>query len=97
MIPYVTSNSDLDSLVKYFEDNFSVDDVLDAFAVFDYLALRGMRRGDETAIFDRHAIEIQDLFEPQDLNKARQRANIKSAFDLRDLGKTLAAVEFADF
>jgi hypothetical protein len=97
IIPYSSSIQNFDFLVKYFENNFSVDDVLDAFAVFEYLALRSVRRQDKAAKFDRHAIAIQSIFDPQELFNARQRANIKSAFDLRDLGKSLVALEFTNF
>lgn len=98
MIPYTSSINDLGSIIKYFkESHFSSDDLLDAFALFDYLALRGVRRGDEMSIFDRLADKIQNVLDPQEIKDAKERANIKSAFDLRDLGKSPAAVEFADF
>jgi hypothetical protein len=98
MIPYTSSVNDIGSIIIYFkESSFSPDDLLDAFAVFDYLALRGLRRGDEMAIFDRIADGIQNVFDPQENKEAKRRANIKSAFDLRDLGKSLASIEFADF
>jgi hypothetical protein len=32
-----------------------------------------------------------------ELKAAKDRANIGSAFDLRDLGKSLATIEFVDF
>jgi hypothetical protein len=95
---YSSSNADLESIIKYMEESyFSSDDLLDAFALFDYLALRGMRRGEEMAIFDRLADKIQNVLDPQEIKSAKERANIKSAFELRDLGKSLAAIEFADF
>jgi hypothetical protein len=97
MIPYATAAEELGAIAQYFKDCcFSSDDLLDAVAVFDYLSVRGIRRND-TAIFDRHADGIRNIFSSQELSDARDRANVKSAFDLRDLGKSLAAVEFADF
>lgn len=98
IILYSSSINDLSSIIKCFEETcFSSDDLLDAFAVFDYLALRGMRRGDEVVIYERHAETIQNILDSRELIEARKRAKIRSAFDLRDLGKSLAAVEFADF
>ena len=98
IIPYTQSVKDLGTIIQYFEDAlFTSDDLYDAFAVFNYLALRAIRRGDETAIFYSHALRIQGALDPQELNDARTRAKVGSAFDLRDLGKSLAAVEFTDF
>lgn len=98
IIPYTLAIEDLERIVQYFKDPcVSADDLLDAFAVFDYLALRELRLGREKEIFDRHAETIQTILELQELNEAKARANIESAFDLRDLGKSLIAIEFVDF
>jgi hypothetical protein len=98
MIPYASSVDDIGNILLYFKDsNFSSDDLLDAFALFNYLALRGIRRADNVVIFGRYAETIQGVFDPRELSQAKDRANIGSAFDLRDLGKSLATIEFAGF
>lgn len=91
------SVSDLRVVVRYFEEPcFSPDDLLDAFAVYDYLGLREDRRGNECAIFERHADIVRNAIDAQQFNDAKDRAGIGSAFDLRDLGRALIAVEFPD-
>lgn len=98
LIPYSPSIVDLGAIVKSFRERlFSSDDLLDAFAVFDYLAVRAIRRGEDTAVFDEYADNIRNLFDPTELDEAKNRADIRSAFDLRKLGESLVAVEFSDF
>lgn len=98
MIPYPSSIEDLGRIVQYFEESFfSADDLLDAFAVFNYLGLREVRRATESAFLDLLADRVQDSLNLDGLDAAKNRANIKSAFDLRDLGRSLVAIEFADF
>lgn len=70
---------------------------MDALAVFSFLALRSLRRSDETAIFEQHADRVAQLISAKDLDVAKAKANLGSAFALRDLGKSLAALEFSDF
>lgn len=42
-------------------------------------------------------LRAQGYSDPQELNEARKRANLGSAFDLRDLGESLNAVESTNF
>ncbi|MCX6117759.1 MAG: hypothetical protein NT027_09470 [Proteobacteria bacterium] len=98
VIPYIQSINDLRNVTKYFQvSSFSTDDYLDAFAVFNFLAFRALRRLDEEAIFEEHGELVLNHLTPGELNDAKIRANIKSAFDLRDLGKSLVAIEFMDY
>lgn len=98
MIPYVSDRKDISSVVKYLRDEiFSSDDLLDAFALYEFLALRAIRRVDTNAIFEDHSNEVILVISAEDLAEAKVRANAFSAFQLRDLGKSLAAIEFIDF
>ncbi len=98
VIPYIQSINDLRNVTKYFqESSFSTDDYLDAFAVFNFLAFRALRRLDKEAIYEQHGVLVLNFINPVDLNVAKIRANIRSAFDPRDLGKSLIAVEFMDY
>lgn len=97
VIPYVSSVNGIKDVLQYFKrTEFSSDDLLDAFSVFNYLAVREIRRFDD-AIFYLYVEEIGGAFAPEELSGAKERANINSAFELRDLGKSLIAVEFNDF
>jgi hypothetical protein len=62
-----------------------------------YLAVRAIRRQDETEIYERYAHQIVNELGPQKLIEAKDRAHMLTAFDLRDLGKSLSAIEFVDF
>ena len=98
VIPYTQSINDLRYVTKYIQElSFSTDDYLDAFAVFNFLAFRALRRSDNEAIFGQHGVLVLNFINPMDFNDAKIRANIRSAFDLRDLGKSLVAVEFMDY
>jgi hypothetical protein len=98
VIPYVLDRKDIASVVKYLrEEIFSNDDLFDAFVLYEFLALRAIRRGDTNAIFEDHSNEVLLVISAEDLAEAKVRANVFSAFQLRDLGKSLAAIEFIDF
>lgn len=98
IIPYASSSEDMGNIMRYLKGSeFSSDDLLDSFALFSYLALRGIRRSDDKEIYERYVESIEGIFDPQELSEAKDRANISSAFDFRDLGKSLAAIEFSDF
>ena len=98
LIPYATSSDEISDLLRDFRDpNFSHDDLFDAFAVFDFLALRAIRRGDDAIFFSQLADGVFDLLGPENFSEAKARANLRSAFDLRDLGQSLVAVEFSNF
>ena len=98
IIPYTSSANSIADIMLYFRSSdCSSDDLLDAFAVFNYLAVRGIRRGDESEIYEHYANQIGALISPTKLREAKNRANVLSAFDFRDLGKSLTSVEFADF
>ncbi|MCX6118726.1 MAG: hypothetical protein NT027_14390 [Proteobacteria bacterium] len=98
MIPYAVDRKDIASVVKHLRDEiFSNDDLLDAFALYEFLALRAKRRVDTGAIFEDHSNEVLLVISPEDLAESKMRASVYSAFQLRDLGKSLAAIEFIDF
>ncbi len=95
---FVPDSKDIEKLVDHFmNENFSSDDLLDILALYEFLALRAIRRLDVDAVFEEHANEILSMMSTEDLEEAKVRANIFSAFQLRDLGKSLAAIEFMDF
>jgi hypothetical protein len=94
IILYTIHREETVRVIKFFEAcSFSIDDFLDAFAVFEYLAIRSIRRSELDAIFDIYA---DDIFTFDELQVAKERANIVSVFDLFDLGRSLVNVEFLD-
>ncbi len=98
MIPYVSDHKNISQLLRYFRnENFSMDDFLDVFALYEFLALRAIRRRDGEAVYRNHANAIIQMISTEDLAEAKVRTNVFSAFQLRDLGKSLAAIEFIDF
>jgi hypothetical protein len=98
VIPYLSLRKDIAKLVGYLRDkNFSNDDLLDAFALYNFLGLRAVRRVDKDAAFEDHANEVLSIISSEELAEVKMRANILSAFQLRDLGKSLAAIEYIDF
>lgn len=55
-IVYVPDRKHIDKLVKHYRDqHFSHDDLLDAFALYEFLALRAKRRLDSHNFFANHA------------------------------------------
>ncbi|MCX6117446.1 MAG: hypothetical protein NT027_07890 [Proteobacteria bacterium] len=97
IIPYSSCEDTLGIITHFLKSTFTSDDMLDALALFNFLALRCVRRAEINEIFDRYAETIQNFIEPLELERVKVRANISSAFDLRDLGKSLAAIEFVNF
>ncbi len=82
-------------------ENFSDDDHFDAFAVFEYLALREKRRTGGNSEWYQLYIEYSDLHERFLLNNdmmqiCKSRAKVHSVFDLRDHGKSLVGTAFQD-
>ena len=76
---------------------FSIDDLLDALAVFEYLSVRAVKKGDLFAdIYENHLFEIGRLIPQEDFDAAKFRAGIITAFDLRNLGQSLVRIEFKD-
>lgn len=76
---------------------FAVDSHTCLSGRHEFLALRAIRRLDVDAVFEEHANEILSMMSTEDLEEAKVRANIFSAFQLRNLGRSLAAIEFIDF
>ncbi|MCX6118018.1 MAG: hypothetical protein NT027_10785 [Proteobacteria bacterium] len=96
MIPYTLMRKDIPRIIQYFQtQNFSDDDLLDVFAVFEFLALRSRRRPSNTEVFfEEHADEVFKMISEHDIETAKTRAGIFSAFQLRDLGERLVTAEF---
>ena len=88
----------IDFVAKYFARfNFSNDDLLDAYALFEYLSIREKRKNDSLMRFySEHSSEIHKIFSPEEYAEAKLKAGIVTAFDLRRLGETLANIEFKD-
>lgn len=76
---------------------FSSDDLLDAYALYEYLALRAIRKNTASDVFIFHADKIMNMMMVEDFLAAKLRAQIESAFGLRDLGRSRAKEEFSDF
>lgn len=95
-IPYISDESQIALLIEFFQKDFSADHLLDLFAVYEYLALRAIRHGTADEIFEEHSLSIIALLSAADFEDAKQRANINSAFDLRDLGRALVSLEFVE-
>ncbi len=86
-------------LTLYYD--FTIDDHFDAYAVFEYLALREKRRsGEDSLWFDRFLQQVR--YHSRILNKigamrgCALRAKAIGAFKLRDHGQSLATVEYRD-
>ncbi len=77
--------------------DFSTDDLLDVIAVFEYLAVRSMRRKTDYEIYSRLAEVAWRLIDKEELAQAKIRAGVDSAFKLRDLGRLRTELEFRDF
>ncbi len=81
--------------------NFSMDDHFDAFAVYEYLALRSKRRNGEDCHwlkrFSNLAIYHERiLLNNKEMEYAAERAAVHGALDLREHGKHLSSKEFQD-
>lgn len=75
--------------------HFSVDDLLDARAIFEYLSIRSEKKKDTfTELYSEHSSEIRHLLSHEAYEEAKVRANILTVVDLRNLGETLVNVEF---
>lgn len=97
MIPCALDAENTGDILKFFLDNFfSDDDLLDVFAVYEYLALRAKRRKESVTIFSDHAGAVMGIIPASSFVAAKQRAKVGSAFELRDLGQSRAGEEFAD-
>jgi hypothetical protein len=95
LIPYSVLTDEMNLLVGIFNSlDYTGDDFLDAIAVYTFLAVRSLRKRYADSNFDRYADAVFHSIEQLDLEKAKSRANIKSAFELRDLGRSLVSVEF---
>jgi len=81
--------------------DFSINDHFDAFAVYEYLALREKRR---TGVKSDWFIRFSDLASYHEsvlvnrsyMNLAAKLASVKGALALRDHGKQLSGLEFQD-
>lgn len=97
-ILYSPSAMDIELVFSIFvSSEFTTDDFLDVFAVFSFLTVRAIRRKEESERFERYAIRAANMPSQCELIEARERADVRSAFDLRRLGKALVSVEFSDF
>lgn len=77
--------------------SFSLEDLLDSYALFEYLSIRAQRRVDSFAeIYSEHSSEIRKMLSPEDFEKAKFKAGVVTVFDLRILGEILASIEFKD-
>ena len=97
IIPCASRQEEVDSIVQFFQkEDFSDDDLLDVFALFEYLALRAKRHNNADVIFQDHAESVLRNLPADSFIAAKLRANITSAFELRNLGHSRASKEFAD-
>ena len=97
VIPYTNNRDDIARILEFFDSvNFSMDDFFDAFAVFEYLAVRSKRRKESAAIFALYAENVFRSMTMKEVQSAKERANILTIFHIRDLGRSLVNVEFAD-
>jgi hypothetical protein len=96
-ISCASKEEDVDSIMHFFQTSvFSDDDLLDVFALFEYLALRAKRRNSSHLIFRDHSERVLRYLPAENFLAAKLRAKITSAFELRDLGQSRANKEFAD-
>lgn len=84
---------------RYFQDQcFSVEELLDAFAVFEYLSIRAERKNDPSKeVYSKHSLEIWILLSTKDYEGAKSQAGVVTLFDLIRLGRNLVNIEFKDF
>ena len=85
-------------ICAHFEETlFSMDDLLDALAVYEYLSIRAKRNDDVFAeIYEQHSRGIGRLLTSENFDIAKSKAGIATAFDFRNLGQSLVSIEFKD-
>lgn len=97
IIPYTINREEIGRVLRFFETSkFSIDDLLDVFAVFEYLAVRSIRRGELEMLFDLYADDVFRLMAAYELQMAKEKANVVTVFDIFDLGRSLVNIEFVD-
>lgn len=96
----VTNNpQDVEKVIDYLktDQHFTPDDLLDAYALFNYLALRAKRKGMGSAIFEDHANETFHEFQGDEFEQAKVNAGIFTAFDFQNHALSLIKAELKMF
>ncbi|MGE0171955.1 MAG: hypothetical protein AB7T49_04185 [Oligoflexales bacterium] len=70
--------------------------MLDAYALFNHLALRAKRKDNSVAIYQEHANGMFGAFPEGDFESAKARARVVTVFDLQGLAVSVANVEFKE-
>ncbi len=87
------------TISEYFESSsFSKNDLFDAYAIFEYLSIRSLRRRDPmTTVYIEHSAEVRKLLSNIDFENEKLESKIFTVFDLRNFGEQLTNVEFKGF
>src|SRR5437867_4385760 len=91
------SFEEIDDILNHFKvESFSIDDLFDVYALFEFLSLRGKRKKTSYQLYSDHAYRVFHTLTAKDLKEAKLRAGVITVFDLRDLGQSRARLEFKD-
>lgn len=76
---------------------FNLEEMFCAFAIFEYLTVRALRRGDELSLFIAHGDAVYHKMLTEGIEDLKAQHGIVTSIDVCKFGRSLVNVEFSDF